>query len=75
MYGLLLTITKYSYIGIFAALGLNILGIPIPDETLMAFVGREHGWIYRSLQYNFNRWSCLHSWRYFFLKLFHRFQY
>ena len=39
MYGLLLTITKYSYIGIFAALGLGILGIPIPDETLLAFAG------------------------------------
>lgn len=39
MYGLLLTITKYSYIGIFAALGLGILGIPIPDETLIAFTG------------------------------------
>ena len=39
MYGLLLTITKYSYIGIFAALGLGILGLPIPDETLMAFAG------------------------------------
>ena len=39
MYGLLLTITKYSYIGIFAALGLGILGIPIPDETLIAFAG------------------------------------
>jgi Uncharacterized membrane-associated protein len=39
MYGLLLTITKYSYIGIFAALGLGILGIPVPDETLMAFAG------------------------------------
>jgi len=27
---------KYSYIGIFAALGLGILGLPIPGETLMA---------------------------------------
>ena len=39
MYSLLLTITKYSYTGIFAALGLGILGISIPDETLMAFAG------------------------------------
>ncbi len=30
---------KYSYIGIFAALGLGILGLPIPDETLMALAG------------------------------------
>jgi membrane protein DedA with SNARE-associated domain len=30
---------KYSYIGIFAALGLGILGLPIPDETLMVLAG------------------------------------
>ena len=30
---------KYSYLGIFAALGLGILGLPIPDETLLAFIG------------------------------------
>ena len=30
---------KYSYLGIFAALGLGILGLPIPDETLMALAG------------------------------------
>jgi membrane protein DedA with SNARE-associated domain len=30
---------KYSYVGIFAALGLGILGLPIPDETLMALAG------------------------------------
>jgi membrane protein DedA with SNARE-associated domain len=30
---------KYSYIGIFAALGLGILGLPIPDETIMALAG------------------------------------
>jgi membrane protein DedA with SNARE-associated domain len=39
MHVLLLTITKYSYWGIFVALGLGILGFPIPDETLIAFVG------------------------------------
>jgi len=39
MHALLLTITKYSYWGIFVALGLGILGFPIPDETLIAFVG------------------------------------
>ncbi len=39
MHALLLSITKYSYPGIFMALGLGILGLPIPDEMLMAFVG------------------------------------
>jgi membrane protein DedA with SNARE-associated domain len=39
MHALLLSITKYSYPGIFFALGLGILGLPIPDEMLMAFVG------------------------------------
>jgi membrane protein DedA with SNARE-associated domain len=39
MHALLLTITKYSYFGIFVALGLGILGLPVPDETLIAFVG------------------------------------
>ncbi len=39
MHALLLTITKYSYFGIFVALGLGILGFPIPDETVIAFVG------------------------------------
>jgi membrane protein DedA with SNARE-associated domain len=39
MHALLLTITKYSYFGIFVALGLGILGFPIPDETLIAFTG------------------------------------
>jgi membrane protein DedA with SNARE-associated domain len=39
MHALLLTITKYSYVGIFVALGLGVLGFPIPDETLIAFVG------------------------------------
>jgi membrane protein DedA with SNARE-associated domain len=36
---LLLTITKYSYFEIFIALGLGIVGLPIPDETLMAYAG------------------------------------
>jgi len=39
MHALLLTIIDYSYIGIFIALGLGIMGLPIPDETLIAFAG------------------------------------
>ena len=39
MHSLLLGITKYSYFGIFIALGLGIAGVPIPDETLMAYAG------------------------------------
>ncbi len=39
MHALLLTIIEYSYIGIFTALGLGIIGLPIPDETLIAFAG------------------------------------
>ncbi len=39
MHALLLAITKYSYFGIFVALALGILGFPLPDETLIAFVG------------------------------------
>ena len=39
MQPLLLIITKYSYLGIFIALGLGILGLPVPDETLMAYAG------------------------------------
>jgi membrane protein DedA with SNARE-associated domain len=39
MHSLLLSITKYSYFEIFIALGLGILGLPIPDETLMAYAG------------------------------------
>jgi membrane protein DedA with SNARE-associated domain len=35
----LLSIAQYSYIGIFIALGLGIVGLPIPDETLMAYAG------------------------------------
>lgn len=32
-------ITQYGYAGLYLILGISILGIPIPDETLMAFVG------------------------------------
>ena len=32
-------IAKYSYLGIFAATSLGILGLPIPDETFIAFIG------------------------------------
>ena len=39
MHALLLTIIGYSYIGIFTALALGIIGLPIPDETLIAFTG------------------------------------
>jgi membrane protein DedA with SNARE-associated domain len=39
MHLLLLSITKYSYLEIFIALGLGIVGLPVPDETLMAYAG------------------------------------
>ena len=39
MHYILPFLIKYSYLGIFAALGLGILGLPIPDETLMALAG------------------------------------
>ena len=39
MHSLLTYIAQYSYWGIFFSLGLGILGLPIPDETVMAFVG------------------------------------
>jgi membrane protein DedA with SNARE-associated domain len=39
MHSLLLGITKYSYLEIFVALGLGIVGLPLPDETLMAYAG------------------------------------
>ena len=32
-------IAQYGYVGIFALLALGILGLPIPDETLLIFVG------------------------------------
>jgi membrane protein DedA with SNARE-associated domain len=39
MHSLLLSIAQYSYMGIFISLGLGIVGLPIPDETLMAYAG------------------------------------
>jgi membrane protein DedA with SNARE-associated domain len=39
MHSILLSITTYSYFGIFIALGLGIVGLPLPDETLMAYAG------------------------------------
>ena len=39
MHSLFLSITKYSYFELFIALGLGIVGLPVPDETLMAFAG------------------------------------
>jgi membrane protein DedA with SNARE-associated domain len=39
MHALLLSIVQHSYFGIFVALGLGILGLPIPDELLMSLVG------------------------------------
>lgn len=32
-------VTEYGYAGIFSLLTLGILGLPIPDETLLAFAG------------------------------------
>jgi membrane protein DedA with SNARE-associated domain len=32
-------IARYGYVGIFALLVLGIVGLPIPDETLLTFVG------------------------------------
>jgi membrane protein DedA with SNARE-associated domain len=39
MHSLLFSITQYSYLGIFIALGLGVVGLPIPDETMMAYAG------------------------------------
>jgi len=39
MHSLLLGIAKYAYLEIFIALGLGIAGLPIPDETLLAYAG------------------------------------
>jgi membrane protein DedA with SNARE-associated domain len=41
MYSTLLIhyITQYGYLGIYVILGTSILGLPIPDELLMTFVG------------------------------------
>lgn len=32
-------IARYSYIGIFSALALGIVGLPVPDEVLLTYVG------------------------------------
>jgi len=32
-------VTHYGYVGIFSLLALGIVGLPIPDETLLTFVG------------------------------------
>jgi len=32
-------ITQYGYLGIYVILGISILGLPVPDEVLMTFVG------------------------------------
>ena len=32
-------ITQYGYVGIFSLLVLGIVGLPVPDETLLAFAG------------------------------------
>ena len=39
MQSLLFSIAPYSYFGIFVALGLGIVGLPLPDETLLAYAG------------------------------------
>jgi membrane protein DedA with SNARE-associated domain len=35
----LLLISKYGYIGIFVSLMFGIIGVPVPDETLLTFAG------------------------------------
>lgn len=32
-------ITRYGYIGIFSALALGVVGLPVPDEVLLTYVG------------------------------------
>jgi membrane protein DedA with SNARE-associated domain len=39
VHSLLLNIIQYSYWGIFFSMALGILGLPIPDEALMVFLG------------------------------------
>lgn len=34
-------ITQYGYVGIFALLMLGIVGVPVPDETLLVFTGYQ----------------------------------
>jgi membrane protein DedA with SNARE-associated domain len=39
MESIVVWITQYGYLGIFALLMLGIVGIPVPDETLLLFTG------------------------------------
>lgn len=39
MHTIILIVTKYGYLGIYILLMFGIIGIPIPDETLLAFAG------------------------------------
>lgn len=39
MHGMLLFIQQYGYIGILLLLSLGIIGLPIPDEVLLTYVG------------------------------------
>ncbi len=41
-------VTQYGYIGIFSLLVLGIVGLPIPDETLLTFAGYlvYRGWLH-----------------------------
>lgn len=32
-------VTQYGYVGLYLILGMSILGVPIPDETFMVFIG------------------------------------
>lgn len=32
-------INQYGYLGLYIILGISILGLPIPDETLIVFIG------------------------------------
>ncbi|SFL58971.1 membrane protein DedA, SNARE-associated domain [Paenibacillus sp. 1_12] len=36
-----LLLSQYGYIGIFLALALGVIGIPIPDELLLTFIGNK----------------------------------
>ena len=37
--GILVWLTRYSYIGLFSLLVLGIVGVPLPDEVLLVFAG------------------------------------
>ena len=39
MHAILINIINYSYWGIFVAIGLGIIGLPIPDEMIIAYLG------------------------------------